>query len=239
MAESLRLFADEIGLSFYTVRTQRWVAAQWPAERRQAGVSWEVHRILAHAPDRFELIRNPPLSERTGRRRWSRIADQGGSTLAHRHDLQRGGEVNVGHGRQFRWNCSTGARVGDHEGGRALLPSPGVRCANLSSPVSEVDAGCPRPSNITDVGDSGEGTVGGQGPQSGDSARRAPEVDLVALQPGESAVVPVGTPPEVHRLPPGPHVVNSGSLACEWGFGARGGGTCGWLWSGLRHRSGR
>ncbi|MFD0433399.1 hypothetical protein [Streptomyces chartreusis] len=26
--ESLRLFADEIGLSFYTVRTHRWVAAQ-------------------------------------------------------------------------------------------------------------------------------------------------------------------------------------------------------------------
>lgn len=69
--ESLRLFADEIGLSFYTVRTQRWVAAQWPAEHRQAGVSWEVHRILASVPDRFELIRNPPLSERTGRRRWS------------------------------------------------------------------------------------------------------------------------------------------------------------------------
>ncbi|MER5436630.1 DUF6192 family protein [Streptomyces sp. NPDC002588] len=69
--ESLRLFADEIGLSFYTVRTHRWVAAQWPAAHRQAGVSYEVHRILASAPDRFELIQNPPLSERTGRRRWS------------------------------------------------------------------------------------------------------------------------------------------------------------------------
>ncbi|MGW3464557.1 DUF6192 family protein [Streptomyces olivaceoviridis] len=69
--ESLRLFADEIGLSFYTVRTHRWVAAQWPAEHRQPGVSWEVHRILASVPDRFELIGNPPLSERTGRRRWS------------------------------------------------------------------------------------------------------------------------------------------------------------------------
>ncbi|MFI7296863.1 DUF6192 family protein [Streptomyces sp. NPDC050121] len=69
--ESLRLFAEEIGLSFYTVRTHRWVAAQWPFEHRQTGVSWEVHRILASVPDRFELIRNPPLSERTGRRRWS------------------------------------------------------------------------------------------------------------------------------------------------------------------------
>ncbi|MEV1069674.1 DUF6192 family protein [Streptomyces sp. NPDC050263] len=69
--ESMRLFADEIGLSFYTVRTHRWVAAQWPSERRQTGVSWEAHRILASVPDRFELIGNPPLSERTGRRRWS------------------------------------------------------------------------------------------------------------------------------------------------------------------------
>lgn len=69
--ESLRLFADEIGLSFYTVRTHRWVAAQWPAEHRQTGVSWEVHRILASVPDRFELIGKPPLSERTGRCRWS------------------------------------------------------------------------------------------------------------------------------------------------------------------------
>ncbi|MEV5910472.1 DUF6192 family protein [Streptomyces chartreusis] len=41
------------------------------AEHRQPGVSWEVHRILASVPDRFELIGNPPLSERTGRRRWS------------------------------------------------------------------------------------------------------------------------------------------------------------------------
>ncbi|MFH8926064.1 hypothetical protein ACH4D4_03295 [Streptomyces pristinaespiralis] len=48
--ESLRLFAEEIGLSFYTVRTHRWVAAQWPAEHRQTGVSWEVHRILASVP---------------------------------------------------------------------------------------------------------------------------------------------------------------------------------------------
>ncbi|MET9352041.1 DUF6192 family protein [Streptomyces sp. NPDC006617] len=71
VAESLRLFAEEIGLSFFTVRTQRWVAVQWPVEHRQAGVSWEVHRILASVPDRFGLIRNPPLSERTGRRRWS------------------------------------------------------------------------------------------------------------------------------------------------------------------------
>ncbi|MFE6946434.1 DUF6192 family protein [Streptomyces chartreusis] len=68
---SLRLFADRLGLSFYTVRTQRWVAAQWTAEYRQDGVSYEVHRILASWPDRFELIRNPPLNERMGLGQWT------------------------------------------------------------------------------------------------------------------------------------------------------------------------
>lgn len=69
--DSLRLFADRLGLSFYTVRTQRWVAAQWPEEHRQSGVSYEVHRILASCPDRFELIQSPPLNERTGLRQWT------------------------------------------------------------------------------------------------------------------------------------------------------------------------
>ncbi|QUC59012.1 RacO protein [Streptomyces sp. A2-16] len=69
--ESLRLFADRVGLSFFTVRTQRWVAAQWPQERRQPGVSYDVHRILASCPDRFELIKDPPLNERTGLRQWT------------------------------------------------------------------------------------------------------------------------------------------------------------------------
>ncbi|MER6529060.1 DUF6192 family protein [Streptomyces sp. NPDC001508] len=30
-----------------------------------------MHPILASVPDRFELILDPPPSERTGRRRWS------------------------------------------------------------------------------------------------------------------------------------------------------------------------
>ncbi|MFI6663264.1 DUF6192 family protein [Streptomyces sp. NPDC050523] len=68
---SLRLFAESIGLSFHTVRTYRWVAAHWPVEERQEGVSFEVHRILAGASDAFEVIRNPPLNEHTGERRWN------------------------------------------------------------------------------------------------------------------------------------------------------------------------
>ncbi|WP_327359738.1 DUF6192 family protein [Streptomyces sp. NBC_01304] len=67
----LRLFAEAIGLSFHTVRTYRWVAARWPKEQRQDGVSFEVHRILASTPDAYEVIQHPPLDERTGESRWS------------------------------------------------------------------------------------------------------------------------------------------------------------------------
>ncbi|WP_086706845.1 DUF6192 family protein [Streptomyces antimycoticus] len=68
--DSLKCFAEDVGLSVATVRTYRWVAAKWPAERRVAAVSWEVHKILASADDPFEVIAHPPLNERTGRRSW-------------------------------------------------------------------------------------------------------------------------------------------------------------------------
>lgn len=58
VADSLRLFAEQIGLSVHTVRTYRWVAARWPKDQRQEGVSFEVHRILASAPDAYELIQH-------------------------------------------------------------------------------------------------------------------------------------------------------------------------------------
>lgn len=68
--DSLKIFAEDVGLSASTVRTYRWVAAKWPAGRRVAGVSWEVHKILASADDPFEVIAHPPLNERMGRRAW-------------------------------------------------------------------------------------------------------------------------------------------------------------------------
>ncbi|MFE0192940.1 DUF6192 family protein [Streptomyces sp. NPDC058989] len=68
--EALTFFAEDVGLSASTIRTYRWVAAKWPAERRVAGVSWEVHKILAAAEDPFEVITHPPLNERTGRHSW-------------------------------------------------------------------------------------------------------------------------------------------------------------------------
>ncbi|MFG1663915.1 hypothetical protein [Streptomyces sp. Y7] len=45
VADSLRLFAEEIGLSFHTVRTYRWVAARWPKDQRQES------RLVRGAPD--------------------------------------------------------------------------------------------------------------------------------------------------------------------------------------------
>ncbi|GAA0443573.1 DUF6192 family protein [Streptomyces sp. NPDC046215] len=64
---TLRGFAEAIGPSFHTVRTYRWVA-EGPAP---GGVSPKVHRILASAPDAYELIKSPPVNERTGRGEWS------------------------------------------------------------------------------------------------------------------------------------------------------------------------
>lgn len=46
------------------------MASRWPKERRQAGVSFTVHRILGRIEDdeeRFAAIKNPPV----GKTRWS------------------------------------------------------------------------------------------------------------------------------------------------------------------------
>jgi hypothetical protein len=67
---SLRLFADEIGEVFDTVRDWRRVAEAWPVNQRCEDATWSVHRVMAPHPDRFRLIRKPPL-DRRGRRRWT------------------------------------------------------------------------------------------------------------------------------------------------------------------------
>ncbi|MFE3206478.1 DUF6192 family protein [Embleya sp. NPDC059237] len=62
VAGSLRRLAQDIGLTRKTVETFRWVAARWPSERRQPGVSFRVHQILACIEDedaRFHVIANP------------------------------------------------------------------------------------------------------------------------------------------------------------------------------------
>ncbi|UQA96602.1 DUF6192 family protein [Streptomyces halobius] len=72
--ESLTMFAADIGVSLSAVDKWRWTASRWPAEHRRARVSFTVHRILAHIEDedeRFAMIDDPPVGERTGRRAWT------------------------------------------------------------------------------------------------------------------------------------------------------------------------
>ncbi|MFD5467986.1 DUF6192 family protein [Kitasatospora sp. NPDC127059] len=77
VATSLRLFAEDIGLSFHTVKGYRWTSSKWPATHRQPKVSHSIHRILASIEDpehRFAVILDPPVHERSGTRRWTRDA---------------------------------------------------------------------------------------------------------------------------------------------------------------------
>ncbi|MHA6762464.1 DUF6192 family protein [Streptacidiphilus sp. PAMC 29251] len=70
VGQSLMRLAEDIGLKFSTVKNARWTASHWPMERRQAGVSFTVHRTLARIEDeeeRFAAIKTPPQ----GTTRWS------------------------------------------------------------------------------------------------------------------------------------------------------------------------
>ncbi|MEV6978814.1 DUF6192 family protein [Kitasatospora sp. NPDC093806] len=68
--DSLFRLAEDIGLSYSQLKTDRWTSSKWPKERRQAGVSFTVHRILARIEDeeeRFAAILTPP----DGKARWT------------------------------------------------------------------------------------------------------------------------------------------------------------------------
>ncbi|MFD9849320.1 DUF6192 family protein [Streptomyces parvus] len=61
--ESLVHLADDIGLTFHTVKNARWVASRWPKEHRQGDVSFTIHRILGQIEndlERWAAIKNPP-----------------------------------------------------------------------------------------------------------------------------------------------------------------------------------
>ncbi|MCX5206063.1 DUF6192 family protein [Streptomyces sp. NBC_00237] len=72
--ETLRRFADDVGMCIGTLMNYRLTAAHWPSEHRVVGVSIEIHRILMGHPDRFELIRKPPFNRRYGKHRWTEDA---------------------------------------------------------------------------------------------------------------------------------------------------------------------
>ncbi|MFI0773231.1 DUF6192 family protein [Streptomyces sp. NPDC021212] len=66
--DSLFRLAEDIGVSYSSVKDARWTASKWPKERRVAEVSFTVHKIFASINDdqeRFETILNPP--QRTSR----------------------------------------------------------------------------------------------------------------------------------------------------------------------------
>lgn len=68
--ESMFRLAEDIGLSYSSVKEARWTASRWPEARRQAGVSFTVHKILAGITDeeeRFAVIVAPP----EGKARWT------------------------------------------------------------------------------------------------------------------------------------------------------------------------
>ncbi|WP_406085822.1 DUF6192 family protein [Kitasatospora purpeofusca] len=68
--DSLFRLAEDIGLTYSSVKSARLTSAKWPKDRRQAGVSHTVHRVLAAIPDdqeRFAAILTPP----EGRSRWT------------------------------------------------------------------------------------------------------------------------------------------------------------------------
>jgi len=75
--DSLFRLSEDIGLSCKTVDTARWTASKWPKDRRMAGVSFTVHKILASIVDdeeRYDAITRPracPGGHRTRRTaRW-------------------------------------------------------------------------------------------------------------------------------------------------------------------------
>jgi Family of unknown function (DUF6192) len=74
VAESLAMFAEDIGVAPSTVEDWRWTASRWPADRRRDGVAYGVHRILASIGDekeRWAAMDDPPFNARTGERRWT------------------------------------------------------------------------------------------------------------------------------------------------------------------------
>jgi hypothetical protein len=70
VGDAIRIYAEDIGMPVSTLTGYRWVSSRWPNDRRAAGVSHYVHRVLAGRDDRFDMIGKPPKNARTGERRW-------------------------------------------------------------------------------------------------------------------------------------------------------------------------
>lgn len=68
--DSLFRLAEDIGVSYRSLESNRWTASKWPKEHRAEGVSFTIHRLLAGITDeqeRYAAILNPP----EGKARWT------------------------------------------------------------------------------------------------------------------------------------------------------------------------
>ncbi|MGR3875646.1 hypothetical protein ACUXZZ_44710 [Streptomyces graminifolii] len=50
VSEAIRMFAEDVGLAYTTVRSYRWVSSRWPKERRRADVSHTIQQGTGQHP---------------------------------------------------------------------------------------------------------------------------------------------------------------------------------------------
>lgn len=70
VAETLGVFAEEVGVELSTLQQYRTTAGRWPKKRRRKHVPFSVHQLLNGLSDRFEVIGDPPVGD-DGKRRWT------------------------------------------------------------------------------------------------------------------------------------------------------------------------
>ncbi|MGX1676338.1 DUF6192 family protein [Streptomyces sp. NPDC055400] len=70
----LHRLSEDIDVPYNTLKSYRWVAGRWPERHGCPGVAYSTHQTLAAISDpeeRWAAIKNPPLDEETGKRRWT------------------------------------------------------------------------------------------------------------------------------------------------------------------------
>ncbi|WP_327350509.1 DUF6192 family protein [Streptomyces sp. NBC_01304] len=70
----LHRLSEDINIPYNTIKEYRWVASRFPTQHRRSGVASSTHQVLAAISDpeeRRAAIKNPPLDERSGKRRWT------------------------------------------------------------------------------------------------------------------------------------------------------------------------
>jgi hypothetical protein len=74
-------FAEEVEVSYDTVKRRRWVASRWPSVNRFTETSFKVHDVLASRPDRFDLIKAGMTVKEAKAKIGQSIVDRGGAPV--------------------------------------------------------------------------------------------------------------------------------------------------------------